>query len=211
MKIMRRYIRYPQLDLPAAVLGAAAGRLTPLVLGHSFGTSVTGHWSMADRLLSAPAMMVSGSAGLVYRAQAHEAQVRGSGHEHIVKAGIIMLGALSFIIYMPLIIYPNLVMLVLGNSWEPAATAVAIMAPVAAMRFVAGVVSLSFYVAERLYLDLIGQALFLSALTLAAFSVKWLNGWTEVLILLSMLQAVLYGGYVLIAIRISRPREQTNA
>lgn len=174
--VAKRYVRFPKFLILGHFINALSHRLPILLLAPMFGFATAGFFTVTQRVVGLPALVVASAVGEVFRRKASE-DYRAQGNcRDIYMSTLVSLAALSFVTFsLFFVLAPWLFELVFGAEWRPAGEMARILTPMVAVQFVASPLSAMFMIAERQHLDIIWQIVLLTG-TAAAFGIGYLTG-----------------------------------
>lgn len=134
----KKYKQFPKYSVASALLNSA-GRQSPFyLLALFFGADVTGHFSLAFKLITAPVLLIAGAYGQVFyeRAVKLHNKLRKSFRPFILKnvRNLFLMGIAPIIVAG--IWGQQIVVLLLGEKWMEAGIYLEYLAPFALMLFV---------------------------------------------------------------------------
>ncbi len=149
MQLAKRYIRFPQFDLPASALNNFSREMPVAVLGVFFIPQWVGLYSVANRVMSVPLQIVGGAIAQVYLPLAQDA-AQSSRLDHFTLAIFDRLLRLSVTpMLLVAIAAPDLLAFILGDQWYFAGTFLRWICPWLMLAFIASPISELFSVLER--------------------------------------------------------------
>lgn len=165
----RRFIHFPKFNIPSGFLEKGSGQMPVILLTGFFGSSVTGLFSLSQRVIAAPEALISVSVGDVFRQQASiEYQRTGNCRKTFMEL-FKMLVIISIIPFLILAFTaPVLFQAVFGEEWRIAGEYARIMTIMFFLSFVVSPLSNMFIIAEKQKIDLMIQV-FLFAFILLSF------------------------------------------
>lgn len=180
MHQLNRYRRFALIAVPGQLLNNAGLHAPALLLSSFFGSTVTGWFALAERVLNAPISLVSKAIQQVYFGEASE-RIRERPGDMLdlydeVSWKLFVLGILPAAV--SFFWGPDLFGFVFGADWRVAGEYVRILSPMLLARFVASPLSQTLNILERQGTMFIWEALRL-ALIVAAFVGGGLLGWTD--------------------------------
>lgn len=134
----RRYREFPRINALHAVLDNLASSAMLVVLAHSFGPVVVGHYSMVMRVLTAPAAFIGSAISQVFYQRAADTHNRGGDLRELVRmllrrtVWIALPGALLL-----LLAAPELFRFAFGPAWDAAGRYAQTLAPWMFFSFIA--------------------------------------------------------------------------
>jgi O-antigen/teichoic acid export membrane protein len=172
-----RYSDFPKLQAPAVLLTVATQQLPVVLFGVLFSPAVVGFYSMAERLLRAPIVLVARSVRRVFLQKAAEIgnreRSRSLGFAFLMTTGsLALLGAIPLVV---LWFYGQpLATWLLGDRWSDAGRFLEIMAPWLYMIWITAPSNPVFIVLRKQRLWLILQIIS-TLLRLSTFGIAWLT------------------------------------
>jgi len=142
-RVARQYWRFAAYFAPAALLNAA-GLVIPLIfVGSWFSISAAGHWSMAERLVAAPLVLIATSVSQV--TEAHLASMRRqqtSGMErYYLRVSGLLLAISCVLVLIVVFAAPWAIPIFLGDGWSDTAEIMIAFCPLLATRLIASPMS----------------------------------------------------------------------
>ncbi|MBB4222589.1 lipopolysaccharide biosynthesis protein [Variovorax guangxiensis] len=163
---------FPLFNTPHAFAGALQDTLAVALLIAFTGEAAAGFWGLALRYLKAPATLIGGAVSQVLYPRLVHATPADARAILLQIMSILALTALPLVVLL-LAFGPALFASVFGEPWREAGTLARALAPYIGLHFVAaplGVVTLAWGAqAWALRLALVGQVMFLGALTLGLY------------------------------------------
>ena len=149
LALAKRYIRFPQFDLPASALNNFSREMPIAVLGVFFLPQWVGLYSVANRVMSVPLQVVGGAIAQVYLplAQVASQSSRLDGFTLAIFNRLLRLSVTPMI--MVAIAAPELLGFILGDQWYFAGTFLRWICPWLMLAFIASPISEVFSVLER--------------------------------------------------------------
>ena len=175
--IARRNWRFALFTSPADFLNSLASNLPAIFLGALYGTSATGAYVLAQRIVGTPMMLVGSAFSDLYRQMVGQ---RAAARQQYWDITLRMLGFVApigaSVLALVLLFGEAAVGALLGAQWGLVWNICAIMIFVYVIRFIVSPLTFSFYLAHRHIEDLLLQAcsaLAVSAIFLAARTYQW--------------------------------------
>jgi O-antigen/teichoic acid export membrane protein len=175
--VMKRYIDFPRFAFPAGVANTTTLNISNLLITTVYSVNNVGYFSLANRILGAPSVLISQSIAQVYYQKASE-EIRKNGNcKQIFKATLKKLLLLSFPIFLPIALLSRwLFPFVFGADWAVAGILASYLSIMFAFRFVSSTLSITLDVTEHqkysLYINII-----LLATNLLVILISYLNSW----------------------------------
>lgn len=118
--LARRYDRFPKFDVAGSVLDTVSTQFPNLLLAAMFGPVVAGFYSIADRVLGAPAGLLGQAIGQVLYARSRQALLNGT----INRMVTVTVAGLSATLILPALIVfffgASIFSLIFGEAWRQA-------------------------------------------------------------------------------------------
>jgi O-antigen/teichoic acid export membrane protein len=172
MKAMaKRYVQFPKFNVVSGFFEKGAGQIPVILLSSFFGASVTGFFSLSQRIIAAPGSLIGVSVGDVFRQHASiEFKENGNCHVTFLKLFrlLLIIAAVPFTVI--LLFSPFLFSFVFGAEWRIAGEYAQIMTVMFFLSFVVSPLSNMFIIAEKQNIDLIIQIILFSLVTLSFIS-----------------------------------------
>lgn len=156
INLLREYWRFPLAFMPATLLNGLGLALPLLFVGVYYSVSDAGQWGMADRLLSAPVMLLGTAFGQVTETRL-AAQLRaGTGNmtRGFLQATKALAGSGALLVLGVLLVAPSVLPWFFGPGWESAIALMQILSLSTAFRLVAGPTAKALVVLQRAGLNL---------------------------------------------------------
>ena len=204
LRSLREHWRYPLYSSPSALLQNAALSLPALLLATLYGPAVAGWFTLAQRLLEAPVLLLSTSASAAYLGELRELDAAGIRRLFLRTAGRFL--ALGLLGMGPLLLVaPPLFALAFGEEWRTSGVMVQCLIPAQLARFVVTPITQTLNVYRRQDLHLVSAGINFVALG-AGFGLAWYAGLGPVatLLLFSLGSCLAYLVYLLLAWRVIR-------
>ena len=117
--LLRKYWKFPAFDVPSSFIYMLSKNGVVLLLSKGFSATITGHYSLTERLLIAPSQVFVGSYTQVYNQEVSEMFSKGKQIGGFVSRNIFKVAKLLAI---PFIVgtyaSPFLIPILLGKGWE---------------------------------------------------------------------------------------------
>lgn len=207
MGILWRHHQYPLIAAPSGLLDTLHGNLTFPLLAYTYGSSVAGHYFLAERLLALPAMMISGA--FAYSFHYRIAQVfreERSLAESVVRSALKQIGMFSVLVFGIMGVFLGIGWRwVFAAEWGLAHQIAWLLLPAIWIQFVVSPLSRVFtlpgYLKPKLIFDILGVA---RILTVFGTAIHWQLspvGWQATSTGLALL---LYTVYLMLIYRTAR-------
>jgi O-antigen/teichoic acid export membrane protein len=164
----RRYIHFPKFNIISGLFEKGSGQIPVIFLTAFFGSSVTGLFSLSQRVIAAPEGLIAVSVGDVFRQQASlEYQQNGSCRKTFLKLfKILLLIAIVPFIFLA-VFAPFLFSVIFGQEWRIAGDYTRIMTIMYFLSFVVSPLSNMFIIAEKQKIDLFIQVVLFTFICLS--------------------------------------------
>jgi len=154
----KRYKKFPKFNLLSGLLEKGSGQIPVILLTSFFGPAITGFFSLSQRLIAAPEILISGSIGNVFRQQANiEYLQNGNCYDSFMKLFklLLIIAVIPFILLF--FLAPFLFSFIFGPEWRVAGEYTQIMTVMFFLSFVVSPLSNMFIIAEKQIIDLLIQ------------------------------------------------------
>lgn len=167
----KRYIHFPKYNILSGLLEKGSGQVPVLLLTSFFGSSVTGLFSLSQRVIAAPEGLVAVSIGDVFRQKASiEYQKYGNCHVTFLRLLKVLL-LISVVPFLLLGIFaPTLFAFIFGQEWRIAGSYTQIMTIMFFLSFVVSPLSNMFIIAQKQKIDLIIQIFLFTFICISFFA-----------------------------------------
>ncbi len=187
------YSNFPKYLVAAHGFNTASSQMPIMMITALFSTTITGFYTLTQRVLGAPMSLVAGAIGDVFRQEASYAYVHTGNCKSIYRSTFRRLLSISFL---PFLVFfflaPNLFSFVFGAKWAVAGEYAQILTPMFFLRFITSPISQVAVIAQKQKIDLIWQ-LTLLVLVVTVFVVSGSRGDIKVtLIWFSAVYSVMY-------------------
>ena len=173
LQVAKRYKEFPKFSIAGALANKATGNLTNILISIFYNVSTLGFYSLAQRVLGVPSVLIGNSIGQVFFEEASkEKQLTGKAvkvFKSTVKK-LFIIGAPSFGILF--FIVEDLFAFVFGEEWRVAGGYARIMIPVFFIGFIVSTVSIVDSIFEKLFFYLCLQIGYLVSMTIALYLFK---------------------------------------
>ena len=168
--VAKRYKEFPKFSIAGALANKATGNLTNILISIFYNISTLGYYSLVQRVLGVPSVLIGNSIGQVFFEEASkEKQLTGKAvkvFKSTVKK-LLIIGVPSFGILFFLV--EDLFALVFGEGWRIAGSYAQIMIPVFFMGFIVSTVSIVDSIFEKLFFYLCLQMGYLASMAFALY------------------------------------------
>jgi O-antigen/teichoic acid export membrane protein len=153
---LRRYRKFPLLDIWGALLNSVSWQLPVLMLSVLFSQTVVGYYAFANRLIQLPMALIGGALAQVFFQRASEAHAKQTDLASVVEMVFRRLVALGlFPALLMTIVGRELFVVVFGQNWAEAGIYVQILGLWMFFWFISSPLSTLYVVLERQELGLI--------------------------------------------------------
>jgi len=197
VQLLRRYWRFPVIFTPSTLLNSLGLVLPLMFVGTWIGVDAAGEWSMAERIMAAPALLVGAAAAQVVESEiSRRVRSRSAGLRDYYLRASGMLGVLSIGVALAVLLLADLAVAVfLGTGWDQVATLLRAMVPMATLRIVSVPMSKVLVVLQRASQSLLLDATRVVAiLSLMLVSVNTCLDLAQFALLVSLAMAMVYMG-----------------
>jgi O-antigen/teichoic acid export membrane protein len=141
--LMKKYKSFPKINMPHAFLNVFSSELPILLITYFFYSTLTGFYTLSNRILIAPMSIITGSFGQVFLERISYLHIRQRDEELVFfKSTIIKLLTYSFPIFFLLFVYSkDIFSIAFGKNWETAGVYAQILIPMLYLRFTGSIVS----------------------------------------------------------------------
>ncbi len=204
-EVFKKYINYVKFDLPSGVLNASALLLPAYLIGIFFDEESSGLYFLAFKLILSPLGAITMAVGYVYRREAVKEYKESNTFFVSTKKIIMFLVSLSVLM---LVSYYSIGPLIFGMffkaDWMAAIPIISILMPMFALKLVASPLSFSFYIVNKLKLDLYGQLFFIVSSVLAIYFGYLLNDFIKAVYFICISSGFVYLVYAAKSVQFSR-------
>jgi O-antigen/teichoic acid export membrane protein len=167
----KRYKQFPKYNLLSGFLEKGSGQIPVILLTSFFGSAITGFFSLSQRLIAAPEILISVSIGNVFRQQANIEYLEKGNCVDIFMTLFKLLLKIAIIPFALLfVLAPFLFSFIFGPDWRIAGEYTQIMTIMFFLRFIVSPLSNMFFIAEKQNIDLIIQIILFSFVCLSFFA-----------------------------------------
>jgi len=160
-KLLFEYRDYPKFAMPSGVFNVIASQAPVILFVPVFGALYSGCYLLVERMLMAPIALIGASVSAVYR-QAAQIEMQENGKYDAIFLltfrKLLIIGVPVFFVIG--LLSPVAFSIVFGKNWVIAGEFSRILAPFFCARFVVSPLMSSFYVSDRLKLNLVVQFLY---------------------------------------------------
>lgn len=205
-----KYKNFPLYSMLADGINSFAIELPNILLNGLFGASITGFYSITQRVLRLPVAFITAGMTDVYRERA-SSDFREKGNcSKIYLATLKVLTLLSFFPFLLIFLFaPSLIPIVLGDQWVEVGQYIKILTPLFFFKFIAHPLGSTLYISERQKVNLFWQTGFLLC-TLSSFYVGFLlRDHHLALLFYSISSAIMYIILIILGYGYSKKRKMT--
>jgi O-antigen/teichoic acid export membrane protein len=160
---VRRHIRFPKYDLPAASLNTLSANLPQFMLAALFNPAVAGFYLLAYRVISMPVAILGQAVGQGLYAHSREAITTGTLDRYVFQ----VVAILAVLMLLPLLVLlafgEDLFAAVFGSEWRTAGTYASWLILGASAQFIYSPISLMLQATNAQHINLALQILMLTA------------------------------------------------
>jgi len=169
ISLAKRYLNFPKFQVLSGLFEKGAGQIPVLLLSTFFNIAAAGWFSLSQRVIGAPAAVISGSIADIFRQEASVQYANeGSCQELFIKTfkKLFTIAIVPFLLSFFIVV--DLFAFIFGKDWIVAGEYAQIMIPMFFLQFIVSPLSSMFMIAEKQKYDFIMQ-IFLFFGVLAAF------------------------------------------
>lgn len=158
----KRYSQFPKYNVPSGFFEKMSGHSPVFLISSFFGEAISGFFSFSQRIIAAPASIISRAIGDVFRQKANkEFHDNGNCTTLFIKTlkQLVLIGLPLFTVFY--FIAPELFAFVFGEKWRVAGEYAQIMTVMFLLQFIVSPLSNLFLIAEKQNIDLVIQILLL--------------------------------------------------
>lgn len=138
-----QYRDFPLYSMPGILANTLSLNVASFMISTYFGAAMLGQYALMQRVLGAPATLISGAVGQVFFQQASEAVRRTGSAQPLFRRTLLTLIAMAIPIFtLAYFIVEDLFELVFGTPWRIAGTLAKVMIPLFAVRFIVSPLSM---------------------------------------------------------------------
>jgi len=168
--VFHRFRRQAAIDVPSSLLSTMSANVLNATLLFLYDETVVGYYALANRLIVVPLKTVNDALSRVFFQKAAKAQERTGRFWREMKFNLLLSAGLSAGVLIGIWIFaPPFIPLYLGETWQPSAEMLVIMAPMLTVRSIATSIGTAVFVLRRAQWRLVHNATYL-ALHGAAFA-----------------------------------------
>lgn len=206
VSLIKRYRRFPVFTAPSDLLNALGTNLPLLFIGSIYGVATAGAYTLAQRTLGSPLMLIGSAFSDAYRQSAAKSFAEDGSYWRVSVRTFRTLGSIAILPVLICAVYsPMLFTIVFGNEWALTGDIVQILVWVYFFRFVVSPLSYNFYLANRHSEDLMLQCLgFISTVVLFKFAENSLMSFSQFLPIYSAFFCGIYFIYGIRSLKFAR-------
>ncbi|KUK56721.1 MAG: Polysaccharide biosynthesis protein [Synergistales bacterium 53_16] len=201
--VAKRYRRFPLYSSWGTLLNTASAQVTPILLVSWYSESIAGWFSLGNRLINLPLLLIGASVSQVYFQKASASRFSGNTANVTEK----FFKALAIVGIFPLIaiaiIAPNLFSTVFGKDWAISGLYVRFLAPYLIFQVLASPLSTVFFAMERQRTLLVFQAFLLITRVTSLYSGRFFETAEHSILFYGVASAAAYCVYLLLILNIS--------
>jgi len=164
---------FSKYDVPAALLNTLTLQLPVIIISAISPPLFAGLYVLANKICSAPSMLINNSLGFIFRNEASEYIRNQDSFYGVYKKALKKLLIIFFITLLGFILFPDEYWLILlGEEWSGIGQIIVILAPLAAVRVISLPFSYVFYLTNSMKKNLIFQ-LVLLPIVLVLFAIPY--------------------------------------
>ncbi len=150
MPVAREYSSFPKYMIFSDLSLTASQQFIPILFSALYSTTVVGFFSMANRMIRLPNIIITSSIGNVFRNDAID-EIREKGNcESLYKSTFRKLIIMSFPIFLVIfIISPKVFQVFFGEKWEMAGHFARILSVMLFVEFIVAPLNTLFYIREK--------------------------------------------------------------
>jgi len=191
--LAKEYKDYPKFALPSGLSNTAASQLPVILLTKIFNSSISGFYYLVEKILSAPITLLGASVGAVFRQKAQEDKHLYGNYNDIFKktfSKLVMIGLPMFLLLG--IFGPDLFSFAFGENWREAGIYAQILAPMFFLKFTVSPLLSSFYISNKLKVDLLGQIVYVVMIVISIATGYFINSIILTITMISITGSLFY-------------------
>ena len=205
IRVLKNNFDYIKFDLPSNILNVSALLLPAYLIGIFFDDESSGLYFLAWKIIAAPLSAISLAVGYVYRREAVKEYKANNTFEVVTNKISLLLMSLSALMLLSFYSLGSWIFILLfDEDWQRALPIISILIPMFALKLVASTLSFSFYIVDKLVLDLYGQIFFTVSVSLAVYGGYLLNDFVAAVYFIAIASGFTYLVYGLKSIQFSR-------
>ena len=203
--VLQQNVNYIKFDLPSNIFNVSALLLPAYLIGVLFDQESSGLYFLAYKLVAAPLSALTLAIGYVYRREAVKEYKANNTFDVITRKMLLLLMLLSALMLIGFYsLGPWFFGLFFKEDWQATLPIISILMPMFAIKLVASSLSFSFYIVDKLKLDLYGQILFVILVVFAIYSGYLLNDFIKAIYFIAIASGFVYLLYGVKSIQFSR-------
>ena len=156
--LAKRYINFPKFSMWSALTSTASQHLTSILISSFFNIATLGFYSLSEKVLGVPSVLIGRSIGQVYFQQGSKEKQITKRSIDAFRSTIIKLTAIGLPFFGILFfIIEDLFSIIFGESWRIAGQYAHILLPLFLIRFIVSPLTLTAIIYEKNILDLLFQ------------------------------------------------------
>lgn len=200
--IARKYKKFPQIDVPSALLNISSHQSIAILFNIFFTPVVAGYFYLTQRILGLPVSIVATAVLDVFKEQAARDYREYKNAKEIYKKTFKKLSILATIPTLILyFIVVDIFVIVFGQDWRIAGEYAQLLLPMLFLQFISSPLSFMFYIAEKQQYNLYTQLL-LFILVLTSFYLKLED--VDTIIALSLSFSIFYCIQLVLSAKIAK-------
>jgi teichuronic acid exporter len=161
-EVSKKYSNYPKLLMPTGLFDMIAMQAPIFFITKFFSKLVTGSYSLAFRMVSAPISVISGAFGQVFYNQIVSEVKNGESTYSVIFKTMKQLTFFSLTLFVPMFFFgQEIFIIVFGPNWADAGKYVEIISFAMMIRFIVSPLSTTFFATNSLKLGAFWQALYM--------------------------------------------------
>jgi O-antigen/teichoic acid export membrane protein len=203
-ELAREYKKYPFFALPSGLSNASAIQMPIILITKFFDSMISGYYYLVEKVLTAPISLIGASVSSVFRQRAQEEFHTNGIYRKIFISTAKRLSLIGVVPFAIIGFYgPEIFSYVFGDKWTQAGSYAQILAPMFFIKFTVSPLLSSFYVSNKLKIDMYFQFIFALIVMLSIFVGNYLNNITVLISLLSASGSIIYLSLFIIAYSLS--------
>ena len=158
LALAKKYKNFPRFLIIAHGFNAGSRNVPVMLLNAFFGAATAGLFTLVQRVMGAPMVLIAGALGDVFRQEASHAYINTGNCRVVYRRTFQRLLAIALLPFaMFFFSAPMLFALVFGEQWRTAGTYAQILTPMFFLQFVTSPLSSMYMIAEKQRVDLLWQ------------------------------------------------------
>lgn len=203
-RVAKEYKVFPILNAPSSLLNSASVQLTPILISSIFSTTVTGFFSLAQRILQMPMSLLGSSISQVYFQKANQLKNNKTELRKLtvnINQKLLLIGIIPMVIM--IVFGEYLFQVIFGSDWLVAGTYAKYLVPWIYVVFVSSPLShLLTVLHKQKQLLFFNVLLFISRVGCILISAYIFQNASDVIIIYSMVGAITWFGYISYVMRL---------